>query len=149
MNFQDHFEAPSLHSYVCTAMLNDRDFKDENGLISIEDVLDAEAIYRAYPWILRNVTVALVSMNHRSLNGEGIRIVTLGGGEGTIFIAKEYYDDALDGKDPEAREGLAKAIVHELGHAVDDHNGDLEYDTSDEIRRAEDFANSFMKRWCK
>lgn len=149
MNFSDHFNKPELHTYVSVDMLNSQDFKDSDGLISIEDVLDAEPIYNAYRWIPSHVRVALVSMNNRFLNGEGIRIVTLGGGEGTIYIAREYYDDALNGVDVEAREYLAKAIVHELGHAVDDHNGDLEYNTREEIARAEKFASDFTDRWYK
>lgn len=144
-------DTPELFSYVNVALFNEPDFKNADGQISIEDILDAPAIYRAYPWIPRRVFVEVVRSNHRVLQGEGLRIQTLGGGEGTIFIASDYYDDILNypGDQPsEGRDFLAKALVHELGHAVDDHDDNSEqFPGPEEIQRQEKFANDFMNKW--
>jgi hypothetical protein len=146
MDFKEYYDKPQLFDWVHMDTFKDPDLS-EDGCIRIEDFLDAESIYRQYPWMRHNIEVCLTSINNSALNGEGIRIVTLGGGEGTIFIARQMWDDALEGNATDHREFLAKAVVHELGHAVDDHNGDLEYSTREEINRAEEFANEFMNKW--
>lgn len=120
-------------------------FKDSNGNIPIGAILDSEHLYQRYPWILDNVTVKLV---HSIPDGSELKIVTLGGGEGVIHISEPYWGDALKNlKDDNHRNFLAKALVHEIGHAVDDKEGNFETDTPDEINRAEKFANDFMNKW--
>jgi hypothetical protein len=144
-------QAPSLHQYISLDLIrNPEEWVDENKDWNISDVLWAPRIYDRYPWIERNVTINFARSSHRNLNGEIIRIVTLGGGEGTIYVNIDAWDDAVDGQNPnEKTKHLVYAIVHELGHAVDDHEGNLEYSTPEEISRAEKFATDFANKYGK
>lgn len=143
MDFKTYFEKPQLFGWVNMATFKDPDFA-EDGCIRVEDFLDAPDLYDRYPWMRQNVNVCLTNINNPALNGEGIRIYTLGRGEGTIFIARQMWDDALEGKESSHRDFLAKAIVHELGHALDDHDNGNE-DKS--VTEQEEFANEFMHKW--
>ena len=154
MDFETFYKnsdmTPGLHDYInMAAIKNPQDFVDENGDWNIEDVLWAPRLYRAYPWLARNVTVNFARSNHRNLRGEVMRIITLGGGEGTIYINLDAYDDMINAKDKAEQQQLVYGIIHEIGHAVDDHDGNLEYSTEEEKQRAERFATDFANKWSK
>jgi hypothetical protein len=148
--FGTNDDAPQLFDYINMDAINNPDgMADAEGFWNIEDVLDAAKLYRQYPWLTRNVTVKFTHSNNRALNGEILRIITLGGGEGTIFVNIDAWDDHINSVDPKVRGQLVHGLLHEIGHAVDDHDGNLEYSTDEEKQRAERFATDFANKWSK
>lgn len=147
-SFYDEF--PGLYDYVCVDF-----FKEYNNELKASDILDNDELFATYPF-LADVGVELVRPSHPVLNGEMLRIQTLGAGEGTIFVSKPHWEDALqlqdyDNPDPElekSREFFQYGILHELAHAVQDREDRLD-NYQDDPHELEEEAEQFAKKWFK
>lgn len=140
-------EKAQIFDYVDEAFIREEQNTTEG--LTIEDVLDGDTrIFRKYPY-LKKVYVELVRDNHRAINGEAARAITLGDGDGTIYLNEKYWDDALNGKDVEGREQLRDALVHELAHFVQDKEGRLDnykIDPSMHEQEADEFTRIYAER---
>lgn len=134
---------PRIYDYV------DEKYLQSEKDLKLQDVLEHNAdVFKQYPY-LKDLDVKYVSSNNPALRGEPAKMITLGNGEGTMFLSKQHWDDAFNGNDLEARKHLESAMLHEAAHAVQDREGTLEgYGHDEKVTDfSEKFASDFAKKW--
>lgn len=140
-------EKSSIFDYITTKYFDDEGH-DPNYPIMVDDIINNDKLLKKYPY-LSSVAIKLVNDSNPAIKGEPARAITLGDGEGTIFLNRKYWDDALDGRSPEDRVLLEQAILHEIAHVVQDKEGRLDgYGTDPKVTdKAEQDAKKFAEKW--
>jgi hypothetical protein len=111
-------------------------------------------LYNDHPWLLNDDYVSIRTKKGLLLNGDAwARFISLGGGEGTIYIDHVTLESIYESNDIDYFKQLKHYILHEVGHAVQAFERDRrdnrkyldiedDYDANEED--AEEFAAMYL-----
>jgi hypothetical protein len=106
-------------------------------------------LYNDHRWLLKNDYVSIRTKKRLLLNGDAwARFMSLGGGEGTIYIDHVTLENIYESNDIDYFKKLKHYILHEVGHAVQAFERDIRYnekylDIEDDYDANEDDAEEF------
>lgn len=119
---------------------------------SILDILNPATnrrLYNDHRWLLKDDYVSIRTKKRLLLDGDAwARFISLGGGEGTIYIDHITLESIYESNDLKQFKELKHYILHEIGHAVQAFERDMmdneKYlDIEDDYDANEDDAEEF------